>query len=172
MIAAPISLCAIPKTIWTQDISRTKTTLAIHPIVKEALSIERRMYNGICCNNEYYQYRLCCQRIAALASPHLLTPFATVDQFNATLEVDCFPMTTLSIEYLDALVRLKLKAPVQLRLGTIFFPPEMVAKHIVGFQQLAKECGLHDHKDVQKRCLFFKLACEFECGVIEMHEAF
>lgn len=172
MITAPITLCAIPKAIWTQDITRTNNTLTIHPIVKEALGIERRMQRGIGRNNEYFQYRLCCQRIAALASPRLLTPFATVEQFNATLEIECFPMSTLSVEYLALLAELKQKASAQLRLGAMFFPPDMVAKHVIGFQQLAGECGISDHPDVQKRCIFFKLACEFECGVIEMREAF
>jgi hypothetical protein len=172
MIAAPISLCAIPKVIWTQDITGTDNILTIHPIVKEALGIERRMQKGIGRNNEHFHYRLCCQRIEAVASPRLLTPFATVEQFNATLEIECFPMSTLSVEYLDVLARLKQKAPAQLRLGATFFPPDMVAKHVVDFLQLARDCGIIDHHDVQKRCVFFKLACEFECGVIEMHEAF
>src|SRR5260370_6367314 len=67
------------------------------------------------------------------------------------------------------------KAPLETprpRLGAIFFTPDMVASHNRAFSQLAEQAGFADDVDVKRRIAFFELARQFDCGVVELQNAF
>ena len=162
--------CALPAVVWNTHTIENDYGVSIAHAVQNALAIEQKLAQGACTEDELRSYKACCTEIEAVATPYLLTPFATIDQFRLTLELHQFPIRLVGAEHAQIVSMLFPRAAPRLRLGAMFFPPDTLARHIVGFQYLAREYGVLHHAVVQRRCNFFQLACEFACGIVELQQ--
>lgn len=175
MITTYFYLCSLPRTMWEQDVSWNEHIIALHSFVKDAIGIERRIQKGVNQDNERTRYNLCCARIEATVASQALTSAATVEQFKAAFAAHRLPASALETGYLTALARIIQQAPLEtsrFRLGATFFTPEMIASHNTAFSQLAEQVGLANDVDVKRRIAFFELAQQFDCGVVELQNAF
>src|SRR5947209_8074081 len=175
MITSYFYLCALPRAMWEQDVSWNERVIAIHSFVKDAIAIERRIQKGVNQDNERTRYNLCCARIESTVASQALTSAATAEQFKAAFAARRLPASVLEAGYLTALARIMQQAPLEtsrFRLGATFFTPEMIASHSAAFSQLAEQAGLANDVDVKRRRAFFELAQRFDCGVIELQNAF
>ena len=175
MITSYFYLCALPKALWEQDVSWNEHIVAIHSFVKDAIGIERRIQKGVNQDNERTRYNLCCARIEAAVASQALTSAATAQQFQAAFAAHRLPASVLEEGYLTVLSHMIQQAPLETtrsRLGATFFTPDMIASHNKAFSQLAEQAGFVDDVDVKRRIAFFELAQQFDCGVVELQNAF
>jgi hypothetical protein len=175
MITTYFYLCALPRAMWEQDVSWNERAIAIHSFVKDAIGIERRIQKGVNQDNERTRYNLCCARIEATVVSQPLTSAATVEQFKASFAAHRLPASALEAGYLTALAHIIQQAPLdtsKFRFGASFYTPDMVASHNTAFSQLAEQAGLGSDADVKRRRAFFELARQFDCGVVELQNAF
>jgi len=175
MITTHFMLCAVPTVIWEHDTTLGNQVIAIRSFVEDALGIERRIARAVNEDNERARYNLCCVRLETALK---LSPHASVrdgHEFCSALEAFHLPVFPLSAQYLDVIDLMYHKSTarsVEMRLGATFFPPDTVDNHIAMFSVLAKDLGLSDRSDVQRRIAFFKLAGQHDCGVIELQDPF
>jgi len=175
MITTRFYLCALPRAVWEQDVSWNDHSIAIHSFVEDALGIERRIRKGVNQDNERTRYNLCCARIEAATYSWPMASATNAEKFKAALEARRLPAVALEVGYLDVLAPIIQKAPVkasEIRLGATFFPPEMIEDHSSAFYDLARQLGVADHVDLRRRVAFFQLARQFDCGVVELQDAF
>ncbi|HUW95602.1 MAG TPA: hypothetical protein VMW58_07420 [Anaerolineae bacterium] len=175
MITTRFYLCALPAAMWEEDVSWNDHSIAIHSFVEDALGIERRIGKGVNQDNERTRYNLCCARIEAATYSWPMSSAADAKQLKAALKARRLPAITLETDYLNVLALVTQKAPVkasEIRLGATFFPPEMVEAHYSAFDDLARQLGLAEYTDVRQRVAFFQLAHQFDCGVVELQDAF
>ena len=175
MITARFTLCALPSIVWEQDVQWGNQEIAIRSFVADALSIERRLGRGVNLDNERTRYNLCCARLEAGLKLPISVPVSDPDAFRLALDASRLPVCVLGQEYLDAIDLMVRKAATKLRdmrLGTTFFPPDMVEAHVAAFSSLASEMGLGDHAEIRQRITFFGLARQHTCGVVELQDPF
>jgi hypothetical protein len=175
MITTRIFLYALPSSTWKKKTVWGNTPLDIGSFVEDALAIEERIVTGVNQENERARYTLCCNRLEAAVKT--LSPMAvnSRDSFNAALQKSQVPIFSLSSHYLNVILLMFQKNTVQAanaRMGSTFFPPERMASHIQSFTDLANELGISDQEDVKNRTLFYQIALNSQCGVIEIQVPF
>ncbi len=175
MITTRFTLCALPAAAWAQDTTWGSHTIAIRSFVEDAQGIEHRLAKGVNQDNERARYSLCCSRLEAALMQLPSASAVSKEAFRSALGAAHLPIVTLGAEYLDVIELMYRKAPPrssEMRLGTTFFPPDLVEAHVAAFSTLATDLGLADHTAVQQRVAFFQLAREHDCGVIELEDPY
>lgn len=195
MITSTITICALPEPIWQQKIVSEKQkvsvrsflknvlggrnlmedSLGINSFVKDALGIENRIQKGINQENERSRYNLCCARLEAAIKLVNMKVINNQNEFKSALASPNLPVITVGQNYLDTIRLMYQKAEkksIDMRLGSTFFPPNLVETHINEFASLVAELELLQLVDLQQRIDFFKFAFKNQCGIIEIQNSF
>jgi hypothetical protein len=195
MITSTVTIYALPEAMWQQKTIPGKQTISVRSIlknalgahtsmedslgiysfVKDALGIETRIQKGINQENERARYNLCCARLEAAIKIVNVKAIKNQSEFKSALASPNLPVITVGQNYLDS-IRLMYqnaeKKSIEMRLGTTFFPPNIVTNHINAFASLVAELELSQLEDLQQRIEFFQFASKYQCGIVEIQNSF
>ncbi len=175
MTTSKYILCAVPATLWTQDIDWGGESIGLASFVKDAMGIERRIPKGVNLDNERTRYHLICSRMETIIPSNLLVQFKSADYFLQAVNNFQFPFVEIDGSHLDILKFISIHEPEsskKYRFLKTFFLPEEVRNHVVAFENIAKSLNLIEEESVVARINFLKQAQKANCGILIFFEPF
>lgn len=170
MSSSRFYLCAVPHPVWEQ--ADNLYGVNIVRFVEDALGCERRISKEVNLENEFSRYTLTCQRLEQeIARSGRIRQANNLQEFQQVLQAAQFPTQAMHPGYLILLSRTQ-DTPGWERLGSSFYPPEVINQHRHAFRLWAEQQGVSKTLIVRQRLDFLEWVENAGCGLVEIQTCF